>query len=81
MRYRYQLIKVPPAEPNPSSGMLEGQKVSVMVQGNVHYRSGTQDVTAAIEDIPTGNAASGALEVSTDTVRHDDHLPWHARYR
>ena len=68
MKYRYQLIKVPPAEPNPSSGMLEGQKVSVMVQGNVHYRSGTADVTAAILGIPTGNAASGALAVSDETT-------------
>ena len=44
-KYRYQLIKVPPAEPNPSSGMLEGQKVSIMVQGSLYYRSGTLNVT------------------------------------
>jgi hypothetical protein len=63
-KYRYQLITIPEAEANPTTGIVEGQKVTVMVQGNVLYWDGTESVTAEIDDIPTGNAASGSRQVA-----------------
>ena len=64
MKYRYQSITVPKAKANPTSGVIEGQKVSVMVNGNVYVWAGSVSVTAVIADIPAGDAASGARQIA-----------------
>ena len=63
-RYRFQSITVPKGKANPTTGIVEGQKVSVMVKGNVHVWPGSVSVTSLIENIPTDNAATGAREVA-----------------
>ena len=60
------MIKLEAAEANPTTGIVEGQKVAVMVQGDVHYWDGTVTVTAAIENIEPGNTASGAREIAAE---------------
>ena len=64
MKYRYQTITVPKAEANPSTGIVEGQSVSITVKGNVHIWAGIESVTAEIADITAGDAASGARQIA-----------------
>ena len=64
MKYRYQSITVPKAAPNPTTGTVEGQSVSITVKGDVHIWAGTTSVTSAIGSIPAGDAASGAREIA-----------------
>ena len=67
MKYRFQSVTVPKAAQNPATGQVEGQKVTIMVQGDVYVWAGTTDVTDDVDNstnIPEGNAAVGALEIA-----------------
>ena len=65
MRYRFQSVTIPKAKANATTGIVEGQKVSVMAKGNVHVSTGSVSVTSPIGSIPSGNAATGAREVAS----------------
>ena len=65
MKYRYQSITVPKAEANPTTGLVEGQTVSITVKGNVHIWAGTVSVTAAITGITIGDPATGARAIAS----------------
>ena len=66
MRYRFESVTVPEAEANPTTGIVEGQKVSVMLKGNFHVWAGSVSVTGAIAAIPDGDAATGARAIAAD---------------
>ncbi len=67
MRYRFQSVTIPKAKANPTTGDVEGQKVSVMVKGNVHVWGGSVSVTSDIDTIPDDDALDGAREVAADS--------------
>lgn len=67
MRYRFQSITVPKAKANPTTGIIEGQKVTLMVKGDVYVWAGSVSVTDPINGIPSGNAASGSREIADNT--------------
>ena len=68
MKYRYQSIIVPEAKANPTSGVIEGQKVPVMVNGNVYIWAGSVSVTDTIAGIPADDAASGARTIAASAA-------------
>ena len=65
-KYRFQTVEVPKRAANATSGILEGQSVTVMVQGNVRAWDGSVSVTADIESIPDDNALDGARAVAAN---------------
>ena len=62
-KYRFVSVTIPKAAQN-DKGVVEGQKATITVKGNVYIWIGTTSVTTAITDIPSGNAASGARAVA-----------------
>ena len=48
MRYRYQSITIPEAEPNPVTGVVEGKSVTITVRGDVHIWNTVTSVTTEI---------------------------------
>ena len=64
MQYRFQSITLAEARVNPSTGMIEGQKVSVLAKGDVYVWAGSVSVTRSIADIPFDNVASGSREIA-----------------
>ena len=67
MKYHYQTVVVPKAAPNASTGIVEGQKVQISVQGNVHVWGSVTSVTADIENIPTDSALDGSRSIAADS--------------
>ena len=61
-KYRFVSVTVPKRAQN-AQGVLEGQKVTITVKGDVSIWIGAVSVTAPITGIPSGNAASGARAV------------------
>ena len=66
-KYRFMSVTVPEAAQNPSTGIVEGQKVTIMVQGDLYVWEGTVSVTADVEgatNIPQGHALRGAQQIA-----------------
>ena len=62
-KYRFVSVTVPKAAQN-AQGVVEAQKTTITVKGNVSVWIGAVSVTSPISGIPAGNAASGAREVA-----------------
>ena len=66
MRYRYQSITIPEAKPNPTTGIVEGQSVTITVRGDVHIWNTVTSVTTEISGIADDHALSGSREIAAD---------------
>ena len=63
-KYRYMPIEIPKAASNPTTGIVEGQSVTIMVKGDVRVWAGSVSVTSDIANIPDDNDLDGSRAVA-----------------
>ena len=69
MRYRFQSLTIFKAEVNPSTGGIEGHKVTLMIKGDVHVWAGIVSVTDLISGIPSDNVANGSRKIADNSKK------------